>query len=76
MKTIVILLDTVTRAVQAKKCLARLKIRSKLVKTTASEKAHGCAYGLEIESGQLYAATGALKKEEFAFEIMPWDRSF
>ena len=68
MNTAVLLVDSVTYAIKARKVLMRTGIRSALKKVNATPTGRGCRYALVLERRHLFDAMAALKQIPIAFE--------
>lgn len=62
MNTAILLVDSVTYAIKARRALARMGISSK-IKKVSSKESEGCRYGVFIERPRLYEAMARLSNE-------------
>ncbi len=68
MNTAVLLVDSVTYAIKARKALAAIGIRATLKKVNTTATGRGCRHALVLERRHLFDAMAELKKEDIAFE--------
>ena len=68
MNTAVLLVDSVTYAIKARKALMGVGIRSALKKVNITATGRGCRYALVLERRHLFDAMATLKKIPIAFE--------
>ena len=68
MNTAVLLVDSVTYAIKARKALLAIGIRSALKKLNTTDTGRGCRHALILEKRHLFDAMAELKKEGIAFE--------
>ncbi|MBO5907193.1 MAG: DUF3343 domain-containing protein [Clostridia bacterium] len=71
MNTITVTVGSVTYAIKARKILARMGIKSKLVKANNTETAPGCTHGIEISEEHLYTLISALKERGINYNVVP-----
>lgn len=71
MEQCILTVGTVTYAIRARKILAALGIRARLVKST---RTGGCTYGAEISAADLPRAAEALKKASIPYEWAQGER--
>lgn len=62
---------SITYAHKARRALARVNIRSKLVKTDAARNPFGCQYGIEIPDERQFDASMELRKSGIAYASYP-----
>lgn len=68
MNTSLLLVDSITYAIKARKALSAIGINATVKKVSASATDHGCRYGIFIEQRHLYSAKARLKQSNIAFE--------
>jgi len=68
MNTAVLLVDSVTYAIKARKALLAAGIRSSLKKVNTTATGRGCRHALVFERRHLFEAMAELKKANIAFE--------
>ena len=69
MKQTTLTVGSVTYALKAKKALAGIGIKSKLIKVDSSDRKVGCEYGIEFPSVYFLDAVAELKKENINYSL-------
>ncbi len=69
MKITAITVGSVTYAIKAKKALAGIGIKSKLIKVDSSKTNKGCEYGIEFPSANFLDAVAELKKQQIDYSL-------
>ena len=69
MKQTTITVGSVTYAIKAKKTLAGIGIKSKLIKVDSSKRDVGCEYGIEFPSVYFLDAVAELKKQKINYRL-------
>lgn len=69
MKTAFISLGSVTYAVKARRLLMHEGVTSKLVKQDGTKNSEGCIFGIEIKSGDIFAAAEILRSGGMKYTV-------
>lgn len=69
MKSILITVGSVTKAIKAKNILLRTGIHVKLTKLDGNATSGGCTHGLEILESELYSAAKALRQANINYKV-------
>ena len=69
MKSTKIIVGSQTIAIKLKKLLARERIGAMIIKLDNTDKNTGCAYGIEIDSSDLYAAVVIMRENNIDYSI-------
>ena len=69
MKQTTITVGSVTYAIKAKKALASIGIKTKLIKVDSSKRDLGCEYGIEFPSAYFLDVVAELKKEKINYSL-------
>lgn len=69
MSATVLTVSSITYAIKARKTLKRIGIQAKLVKIEDGDSINGCAYAIEFNSKDLYAAIAELKKNNIDYSF-------
>ncbi len=70
MKKTIILLNSNTYAIKAKKILAVKGITARVVKINRAQASTGCSFGIEINYVDYYGAIGELRENEIPYSII------
>ncbi len=70
MNKITVTVGSVTYAIKVKNILARMGIRSKLIKANYNEAAPGCTHGIELSEEHLYTLISALKERGINYNVV------
>ncbi len=68
MNTAILLVDSVTYAIKARRALQGIGIRAAIKKVNADAVGGGCRYGVSIEGRHIFEAMAELSRKQIAFE--------
>lgn len=69
MKSILITVGSITKAIKAKNILLRSGIHAKLTKLDGNLSVGGCTHGIQILESELYSAAKALRQANINYKV-------